>query len=61
MTAISQVSQTKQLFDRDLSLHIDAILKAIGTVQAWPDGNAKQACLAVLETRRRELLRDVPV
>ena len=59
--AVSQVSQTKQLFDRDLSLHIDAILKAIGTVQAWPDGKAKWACLVVLEARRRELLKDVPV
>ena len=61
MAAVSQVSQTTQTFDRALSLRLDAILKAIGDVQAWPDGEARRACLAVLTARRRELGRQVPV
>ena len=59
MTAVSQVSQT-QTFDRALSLHLDAVLAAIDKVQAWPEGKARRACLAVLEARRRELERQVP-
>ena len=59
MTAVSQVSQT-QTFDRALSLHLDAVLAAIDKVQAWPEGEARRACLAVLEARRRELERQVP-
>ena len=59
--AISQVSQTTQTFDRALSLRLDAILKAISDVQAWPEGEARRACLAVLEARRRELEGQVPV
>ena len=58
--AVSQVSQTTQTFDRALSLRLDAILKAISDVQAWPDGEMKRACLGVLRRRLRQLERQVP-
>ena len=58
--AISQVSQTTQTFDRALSLRLDAIIKAISDVQAWPDGEMKRACLGVLKARLRQLERQVP-
>ena len=59
--AVSQVSQTTQTFDRALSLRLDAILKAISDVQAWPDGEMKRACLGVLKARLRELEGQIPV
>ncbi len=61
MAAITQVSQvTEQTFDRDLSLRIDAIVRAIGEVQAWPDSAARRMCLLVLHNRLRKLEGDVP-
>ena len=61
MAAVSQITQTTQTFDRSLSLRLDAILKAISDAQAWPEGEARRACLAVLEARRRELEAQIPV
>ena len=58
--AVSQVSQTTRTFDRALSLRLDAILKAISDVQAWPEGKMKRACLGVLYRRLRQLERQVP-
>jgi len=61
MTAISQVSQTETTFDRALSLRIDAIIKALDTVTAWPESTAKRMCMDVLQARRRELEKAMPV
>ena len=56
MAALSQVSQmTEQTFDRALSLRLDAILKAIADVQAWPESAVKRACLGVLLRRLQQL------
>jgi hypothetical protein len=58
MEQLSQLSQTQaqaQPFDRDLSLRIDAVLKAIDDVRAWPPGEMRRACLGVLYARLRQL------
>ena len=60
MAAVSQITQTTQTFDRGLSLRLDAIIKAISDVQAWPEGEMKRACLGVLYRRLQQLERQVP-
>ena len=64
MTAISQVSQTtaqaQPAFDRDLSLRIDAMVKAVDAVTAWPEGEARRECMAVLDARLAQLKARVP-
>lgn len=42
-------------FDAALSLRIDAVVKAIDDVGAWPDSRVKRACLGVLYARLRQL------
>lgn len=42
-------------FDAALSLRIDAIVKAMDDVRAWPDSAAKRECMAVLSSRLRQL------
>ncbi len=54
-TSLVEMDSKAQPFDRALSLRIDAIVKALDDVRAWPDSAAKRKCMAVLSARLRQL------
>lgn len=54
-TSLVEMDSRGGPFDAALSLRIDAIVKAMDDVRAWPDSAAKRECMAVLSSRLRQL------